>query len=528
MSKVSKSRASRSEYVSPTQLVLFDSPFDQELNPKNRWVVLANKIPWDKLVTPFVKVSRSVKQKGASSINPRVILGAMFIKHICDISDRETILQIQENMYMQYFIGMASFSNEAPFDPSLFVSFRKKLGHEQVNELFEKIYKDLKFSDELPHNDKAPRSKIIQDASNTSATSTFEEKAIDKGKEEVKMNMTHKGQLIVDATVCPQDVTYPTDVKVLNESREQTEKLIDILYEGLAKEGDKPRTYRVNARKEFLKIAQAKKPPYKTIRKAIRKQLGYVNRNIKVINDLLDKYEEMPLSSKELKYFMVIQTVFGQQNYMYRNKVRSVENRIVSIHQPHVRPIVRGKANANVEFGAKIQVSLIDGFAFIDHLSWEAYNEGQQLMNSVELYHKRTGYLPEKVQADQIYCTRENRRLLKEIGVRLMGKKLGRPSAVKEHLSPGERNPIEGFFGLGKRAYGLDRIKARLASTSSSWIALILMGINLVKLAGTISLWILVNFLSMAQTKTNRNLRNLQYKYLTLLPSHQLTHNQTF
>lgn len=414
MKKETERRASRSEYVSPMQLVLFETPFDQELNPKNRWVVLANSIPWDKLVTPLIKAARSVKQKGASPINPRVMLGAMFIKHICEISDRETILQIQENMYMQYFIGMTSFSNKAPFNASLFVSFRKILDHEQVNELFENIYKDYQAQCKITDKDKPPKNKINKKASNTSEHGVNEQQEIDHGSEKAKVEITHKGQLIVDATVCPQDITYPTDVKVLNEGREKSEKLIDILYEGLNKQCDKPRTYRENARKDFLKIAQAKKPTYRTIKKAIRKQLGYLKRNIKSINTLLDKYSDMPLTPKQLKYFMVIQTVFEQQAFMHQNKVRKVENRIVSIHQPHVRPIVRGKANANVEFGAKIQVSLIDGFGFIDKLDWEAYNEGQQLMNSVELYQKRTGHLPEKVQADQIYCTRVNRELLKK------------------------------------------------------------------------------------------------------------------
>jgi len=76
---------------------------------------------------------------------------------------------------------------------------------------------------------------------------------------------------------------------------------------------------------------------------------------------------------------------------MHKNRVHSVENRIVSIHQPHVRPIVRGKSNAQTEFGAKINVSLMNGYAFLDELSWEAYNEGQFLIPAVEDYKKRFG-----------------------------------------------------------------------------------------------------------------------------------------
>lgn len=170
---------------------------------------------------------------------------------------------------------------------------------------------------------------------------------------------------------------------------------------------------------------------------------------------------------------------------MFDSKTHSVDNRIVSIHQPHVRPIVRGKSNANVEFGAKINVALVDGFSFLDDINWDAYNEGTRLQESVEKYKQRIGYYPENVLVDKIYCTRQNRAYLKERGIKLKAKPLGRPSkqALSNQVSPGERNPIEGKFGQAKTAYGLDRIKARLAQTSESWIASIILVLNLVNLA---------------------------------------------
>jgi IS5 family transposase len=96
-----------------------------------------------------------------------------------------------------------------------------------------------------------------------------------------------------------------------------------------------------------------------------------------------------------------------------------------------------------------------------------------------------------KVLADQVYCTRENRRKLKELGIRLIAKPLGRPKAVADHVRPGQRNPIEGKFGQAKNAYGMNRIKARLKETSQSWIASIIMVLNLVKLAGETPLCLL-------------------------------------
>src|SRR5699024_9497711 len=114
------------------------------------------------------------------------------------------------------------------------------------------------------------------------------------------------------------------------------------------------------------------------------------------------------------------------QAIMFETKSSSIEDRIVSISQPHVRPIVRGKTNARVEFGAKLSVSVVDVYAFLDVLSWDSYHEGKGLRESVEKYKDRYGYYPEAVLADTIYRTRENRAYGKERGIRLSGPKLGR------------------------------------------------------------------------------------------------------
>jgi len=181
---------------------------------------------------------------------------------------------------------------------------------------------------------------------------------------------------------------------------------------------------------------------------------------------------------------------------MFQNGVHKIEDRIVSIHQPHVRPIVRGKAHAKVEFGSKIHISVIDGITFLDEISWNAFNEGSHMMTYVENYYKCFGFYPREILADKIYCTRENRNKLKEKGIKLIGKPLGRPSAVTVHISPGERNPVEGKFGQAKTAYGLGRIRARLKETSESWIASIILVLNLVKLAGAVLYYLYDKYIS--------------------------------
>lgn len=500
MPKALKNRASKQAYISTSQPLLdgFVTPFSKHLNALNRWVVLAQKIPWDELVSVYIRQLGNDKT-GASGINPRIVLGSLLIKHICNLSDRETIEQIQENMYMQYFIGYSSFSDEAPFDASLFVEIRNRLGIDQINAMNERIINlaNTKHSSSSRNENKEPPSSPAEDASTTVDFS--EEK-----ETESPTPITHKGKLLIDATACPQDISYPTDLNLLNDAREKSEELIDFLYVENS-EIKKPRTYREQARKLYLKTAQKKIKSKKEIRKGIKKQLNFLRRNIKHINRLLDQYEEIPLDAHQHKYFFVVQTLYAQQAYMYENKTHSVEHRIVSIHQPHVRPIVRGKTTANVEFGAKIQVSLMDGYAFLEELSWEAFNEGTRLMAAIEQYKTRLGYYPQEAAADKIYCNRENRRRLKELGIGLRAKPLGRPPAVKtKHISPGERNPIEGKFGQAKTAYGMNRIKARLQSTSESWIATIVLVLNLVKLTREVLYSLLCRFITNSAVATPR------------------------
>jgi hypothetical protein len=487
MTKERKSRAFNPRYESPSQGTLpgFEHPFERELDHSNRWVVLSRQIPWDELCSIYHQQVGGRSGTGRDPLNPRIILGALIIKYICNLDDRETVDMISENIYMQYFLGYPSFVNEKPFDASLFVDIRKRLGIDVINAMNEKIVK-LKtgFEDKPPGSGKLPKESpdvYLQESTTEDSASVEEEE--------------HKGRILFDATVCPQDIAYPTDLDLLSEAREITERLIDILYDKDL-HGEKPRTYRQIARKDYLHTAQKKKKTKKQIRSAVRKQLGYVGRNLRSVHHLLDFYQILPLTHRDLRCFYVIQTLYDQQFTMHHTQTHTIEDRIVSIHQPHVRPIVRGKVSAPVEFGSKIHLSVIDGVSFLDELSWDAFNEGSHMESYVEKYRERFGCYPKEVLADKLYCTRVNRMMLKGkgSGIVLKAKPLGRPSAtaVSNHVSPGERNPIEGKFGQAKRGYGLNRIRARLRETSESWIAGIILVLNLVKLAGAVAPCIIV------------------------------------
>ena len=309
-----------------------------------------------------------------------------------------------------------------------------------------------------------------------------------KKDSDAKNESPNQGKLIIDATAAPADISYPTDLGLLNRARVHTEKIIDILYKQLKGQiPKKPRTYRNVARKDYLLIAKQRRPSRKKKRQAIKKQLQYIKRNLAHVEQLIESGATLErLNKKQYKTLLVLTEVYRQQQWLFDNNKQSIEDRIVSLSQPHIRPIVRGKAGKSVEFGAKLSASCFEGYVFLDRMSWDNFNESGDLKAQVEAYHSFTGYYPESVHADRIYRTKENRAWCKERGIRISGPPLGRPPA---HVSKEKkrqawederiRNAIEGKFGQGKRRFGLNRIMAKLDNTSQTAIAIAFLVMNL-------------------------------------------------
>jgi IS5 family transposase len=369
----------------------FGLPFSGRLRSDNRWVKLARMIPWGEFETSYAKSFKGSGQ-GPPAKSVRVALGALIIKERLGTSDEETVEQIRENPYLQYFLGFKEYKDEEPFHPTMFVHFRKRIGKEMLGKVNEAIHKKAKSKDD---DDEQPPK--------------------------------NKGKLLIDATCAPADITFPTDLKLLNKAREKTEQIIDTLHKPHKGKKKKPRTYRRTARKEFLSVAKAKALSKNKRRKAIRKQLGYVERNLKTINKLGSENSLTLLKKNQYKDLLVVSELFRQQKWMHEHHENRIDDRIVSICQPHIRPIKRGKANASTEFGAKISASLIDGWCFLDHLDWNNYNESKDLIDQVEAYKKRFGFYPESLHADKIYRNRTNIKFCKKHGIRLSGPRLGRP-----------------------------------------------------------------------------------------------------
>ena len=455
------------KYQSELQITIeeFETPFQKSLSPDNRWVTLSKVVPWDKFAGLYMSMMNI--SFGRPGVSPRVVLGALIIKHIENLDDRGVIAAIQENVYMQFFVGVKGFTVEPVFDPSLFVDIRKRIGYDVFDTLNIELIKSVSEKQDERHN------KIHKD--NNSDTPK------------------NKGKMQADATVADQYITHPTDNGILNQSRKQCEKMIDKIYELNDKQGVKPRTYRRNINKGYLEYSKKKKKSNATHRKMTRKLLECVNRDVKHVNNLLNIFESngcrFPLNYAEQRMLWIINTAYGQQKQMYDTKTHSCPNRIVSIFQPHVRPIPRGKTKHQVEFGSKLGVSLDNGFARVNQHSWEAYNEGGDLIMQVEAYKELHGHFPELVQVDKCYATRENRRWLKERGIRITAPPLGRKTEKRKESyyqrrkrikEAAERNHIEGKFGQGKNGYNLNKIRAKLKNTSESWIACIFFIMNLI------------------------------------------------
>ncbi len=442
----------------------FDMVFGGTLNRQNRWVLLAELIPWDKVEEKYSQLFAT--NNGRPALPVRVALGALIIKEKSKLPDEELVEYIRESPYLQYFLGYEGYKDELPFDPSMMVHFRKRLSGNILREVNALIIERKQEEDKKEYDDHDPPGGATGEGT--------------------------KGTLIVDATCAPEDMRFPHDVTLLDEARRKTEKIIDTLHEGAPEGYAKPRTYRKKARKEFLTFIRNRKPRENTIRKALKKQLQYVERNVRIISDYQKIVGFEGLTRKQYRDLTVIAALVRQQRELYTRKSHSIEGRILSIAKPHVRPIARGKARGMYEFGAKVSVSLVDGIAEVYRLSWEPYNESQDLKGQIETYRQRYGRYPVVVCADKLYRTRENLRFCQEHGIRLSGPKLGRPFKESEkntailrerrrieRKDESTRIAVEGKFGEGKRRYSLDRIATKLKETSESAIMLVFLVMNL-------------------------------------------------
>ena len=434
--------------------VNFNQTCGMQLDKDNEWIKQANQLPWQSWETLYSALFSS--DTGNVAKPARMVIGSLIIQMRMGFTDRDLVQQIKENPYYQFFLGLEAFQHEAPFAPTILVEWRKRLSSDLV----------IKFNDILDDAmPKLARNHRRFGSSNTGTLVTTQ---------------------ICDATVAPQNIRFPQDTSLLNEARVKCEQMIDWFCAQY--HVPKPRTYRKIAHKEYLSFAKSKRPSKQRIREAIKQQLAYVHRDLGYLDTYMGVEGYAPIS-KFIDNIITIHILYEQQKYMYDNNVHKVDNRIVSISQPYVRPIMRGKVNQPTEFGAKLHLSVDErGFARIEYLSFNAYNEGSLLKQAIESYKYRNGCYPERVLVDQIYRTKANIAFCTENNIRISGPKLGRPSndekkqksaSKQAKADNSDRIEIERYFSTAKRRNGMGLITKRREDTSLSTIAMSVLVTNI-------------------------------------------------
>lgn len=472
----------------------FFLPFGGRLRKENRWVRLAEIMPWSHIEEIYAR--NMSEETGRPGISSRIAFGALYINTHCHLTDEGTVTELQENAYMQYFVGLHEFHPEPLFDPSMMVHFRKRFPVEEVAKINEYICTgkwpegqrnvDRNDKDDNENEPPAPPCGDGDEAPTPSKQKGKANKNTSRKKE--KRRKKNRGKLILDATVAPADIKYPTDIDLLNKSREHLETAVNILWEHVPHTGHKLPYSAKKARRAYLNLAKSKKWTQAKCRKAIGEQLEY----IELATKQLEKYSSLVPDANTLfprwlrDRLDVIPVVYQQQKEMYDSRTHRCEDRIVSLEQPHVRPIQRGKRPNPTEFGQKLHLAVVDGFTYLEQTSWSNFNESRDLKAAVEDYFRKFGCYPSAVLADRIYQTRDNKLFCKERGIRLSGPPLGRRKAsetdakIKRQMyrDTCERNAVEGRNGNAKRRFGLDRIFSKLDETAKTEAALILLAMN--------------------------------------------------
>jgi hypothetical protein len=221
------------------EFVEFSLPFQGHLSRNNKWVKLAALIPWEQFEECYQK-NFANPGAGHPALSVRMALAALIIKEELRVSDRDCVEQITENPYLQYFCGLKAFITDPPFDASLFVHFRKRFPANVLSQVNNAIALKVREKQAPPEDPPTPD-------------------ATPKDESSGKQPPHNQGKLLVDATCSPADITYPTDLKLLNRAREKSEQIIDDLHKARGRGHKKPRTYRQRARKQFLSVAKDKR-----------------------------------------------------------------------------------------------------------------------------------------------------------------------------------------------------------------------------------------------------------------------------
>lgn len=387
-------------------------------------------IPWSELARSL-KIRE--KRKGPNRIfSPQGMLALMFLKSYVDCSDRKLISYLNGNIDFQMFCGIF-------------------LGPERISNF--KIISDIRC--ELS---RCLDIKMLQEVLAVNWKPYLKETNI----------------MLEDATCYETSMRYPTNVKLLWECTEWTYNQLRLMCKYLRIR--MPRSKYEEQKDKYNNYNHRRKKTYKDTAKRTRSLLYLLEKITRLLNEIENRYQEqLELPIGYFTKIKIIRKVLKQQQEIFETG-KSVPDRIVSISKSYIRPIVRGKEVKAVEFGAKVNMVQFNGINFIEHLSFNAFNEGTRLIQSIRYGRSLFGKITH-ISADDIYATNTNRKYSTAAHIVTNFKRKGRAGKHEEHrkiisreLRKERTTRMEGSFGTEKEHYGLYRIKARTERNEILWI----------------------------------------------------------
>ena len=411
----------------------FDLHFQKHLEgfQQSQLGQIHSAIPWEELVRVFsIKVSR----KGPDSIFcPKGKLALMFLKNYSSHSDKKLIEQLNGNIHYQIFCNLLLDPGELITNYKIVSQIRCELS----------AVLDIEKSEQVLFNS-------------------------------WKGHMKNLDSITCDATCYESSIKYPTDVKLLFDSVEWIHN--EIVKICKVQKLRKPRTKIKKWTARAISFSKMKKKRKNKRRSLTRGLLRLLSKLIAVIEGLEKIYGPRKLAKRYLRRRKTIEQILIQQEAKFYEGIRP-KNAIVSIDKPHIRPIVRGKEIKAVEFGSKVHKLQIDGISFIEHISFDAFHEGNRLQKTIWKAQKLTNKKVKILGADAIYATNANRNYITKRNIKTDFKPKGRPGRHKEHKSQLSKmitkeraSRLEGSFGTDKEYFLLNKIKARTKETEILWI----------------------------------------------------------
>lgn len=391
-------------------------------------------IPFDKLAATIVPPKRTLSGKGCKPwMDVKGGIALLFLKHYLCVSDELLIERINTDWSLQYFCGIQLKPHEVIKDTNLPSHWRSYIGK---------------------HLDMAAMQKELAAywKSDLSATKISTE----------------------DATCYESRISFPTPVKLVWQCCNK----VYVSYQSLRKQL-KQRATRCNYekhKKAFLDYQKSRKKTKRREKKLLKKLLQFLHRLL-ALHKTIAAAKNVSLSNKQKAQLLTLTKVYEQQHEKVYGKVEQIKDRIVSLSKPYIRPIVRGKEAKPVEFGAKVNKLMVDGLSFIEHFSYDAFNEGTRLKNCVHLHRQLFGKCTHH-SADKIYATNENRKYCtgENITTNFIPKGRQKQAHIEQSktmravLDKERSTRLEGSFGNEKNHYLLGKVNARNAVTEKCWI----------------------------------------------------------